>query len=349
MRIDDLLMLAKERGASDLHINVGSRPAMRIHNELVRMEDQERLTPDDTKELLFSLMNDSQVEKLQQTGECDFSFGRPQIGRFRVNVYRQRGTYAAAIRIMHTEVPKPEEIGLPQSIIQLTRKRSGLVLVTGPTGCGKSTTLASLIQRINDTRNAHILTLEDPIEYLYRHNLSIVDQREIGLDTESFAAALRAALREDPDVILVGEMRDLETISIAITAAETGHLVFSTLHTIGAAPTIDRIIDVFPEGQKEQIRVQLSSVLESVISQRLVERADGQGRVALFEIMHVNNAVRNLIRDNKIFQIPGIIQTSSKQGMITMDESLQLAHNKGIISKETLLYYASDPLRARIQ
>ncbi len=349
MRIDDLLMLAKERGASDLHINVGSRPAMRIHNELVRMEDQERLTPDDTKELLFSLMNDSQVEKLQQTGECDFSFGRPQIGRFRVNVYRQRGTYAAAIRIMHTEVPRPEEIGLPQSIIQLTRKRSGLVLVTGPTGCGKSTTLASLIQRINDTRNAHILTLEDPIEYLYRHNLSIVDQREIGLDTESFAAALRAALREDPDVILVGEMRDLETISIAVTAAETGHLVFSTLHTIGAAPTIDRIIDVFPEGQKEQIRVQLSSVLESVISQRLVERADGQGRVALFEIMHVNNAVRNLIRDNKIFQIPGIIQTSSKQGMITMDESLQLAYNKGIISKETLLYYASDPLRARIQ
>lgn len=349
MRIDDLLMLAKERGASDLHINVGSRPAMRIHNELVRMEDQEKLTPDDTKELLFSLMNDSQVEKLQQTGECDFSFGRPQIGRFRVNVYRQRGTYAAAIRIMHTEVPKPEEIGLPQSIIQLTRKRSGLVLVTGPTGCGKSTTLASLIQRINDTRNAHILTLEDPIEYLYRHNLSIVDQREIGLDTESFAAALRAALREDPDVILVGEMRDLETISIAVTAAETGHLVFSTLHTIGAAPTIDRIIDVFPEGQKEQIRVQLSSVLESVISQRLVERADGQGRVALFEIMHVNNAVRNLIRDNKIFQIPGIIQTSSKQGMITMDESLQLAYNKGIISKETLLYYASDPLRARIQ
>ncbi|MBQ6363936.1 MAG: type IV pilus twitching motility protein PilT [Lachnospiraceae bacterium] len=342
-------MLAKERGASDLHINVGSRPAMRIHNELVRMEDQERLTPDDTKELLFSLMNDSQVEKLQQTGECDFSFGRPQIGRFRVNVYRQRGTYAAAIRIMHTEVPRPEEIGLPQSIIQLTRKRSGLVLVTGPTGCGKSTTLASLIQRINDTRNAHILTLEDPIEYLYRHNLSIVDQREIGLDTESFAAALRAALREDPDVILVGEMRDLETISIAVTAAETGHLVFSTLHTIGAAPTIDRIIDVFPEGQKEQIRVQLSSVLESVISQRLVERADGQGRVALFEIMHVNNAVRNLIRDNKIFQIPGIIQTSSKQGMITMDESLQLAYNKGIISKETLLYYASDPLRARIQ
>ena len=322
---------------------------MRIHNELVRMEDQERLTPDDTKELLFSLMNDSQVEKLQQTGECDFSFGRPQIGRFRVNVYRQRGTYAAAIRIMHTEVPRPEEIGLPQSIIQLTRKRSGLVLVTGPTGCGKSTTLASLIQRINDTRNAHILTLEDPIEYLYRHNLSIVDQREIGLDTESFAAALRAALREDPDVILVGEMRDLETISIAVTAAETGHLVFSTLHTIGAAPTIDRIIDVFPEGQKEQIRVQLSSVLESVISQRLVERADGQGRVALFEIMHVNNAVRNLIRDNKIFQIPGIIQTSSKQGMITMDESLQLAYNKGIISKETLLYYASDPLRARIQ
>ena len=349
MRIDDLLMLAKERGASDLHINVGSRPAMRIHNELVRMEDQERLTPDDTKELLFSLMNDSQVEKLQQTGECDFSFGRPQIGRFRVNVYRQRGTYAAAIRIMHTEVPRPEEIGLPQSIIQLTRKRSGLVLVTGPTGCGKSTTLASLIQRINDTRNAHILTLGDPIEYLYRHNLSIVDQREIGLDTESFAAALRAALREDPDVILVGEMRDLETISIAVTAAETGHLVFSTLHTIGAAPTIDRIIDVFPEGQKEQIRVQLSSVLESVISQRLVERADGQGRVALFEIMHVNNAVRNLIRDNKIFQIPGIIQTSSKQGMITMDESLQLAYNKGIISKETLLYYASDPLRARIQ
>ncbi len=349
MKIDDLLMLAKERGASDLHINVGSKPAMRIHNELIRMEDQQRLMPDDTKELLFSLLSDAQAEKLQETGECDFSFGRPQIGRFRVNIYRQRGTYAAAIRIMNTEVPRPEEIGLPQSIIQLTQKRSGLVLVTGPTGCGKSTTLAALIQRINETRSAHILTLEDPIEYLYRHDQSVVDQREIGLDTGSFAAALRAALREDPDVILVGEMRDLETISTAITAAETGHLVFSTLHTIGAAPTIDRIIDVFPDGQKDQIRVQLSSVLESVISQRLVRRADQPGRTALFEIMHVNNAIRNLIRDNKIFQIPGIIQTSSKQGMITMDESLQLAYTKGIISRDTLLCYASDAMRARVQ
>ena len=348
MTIEELLVEAKSMGASDLHINVGAQPVVRIDNELVRME-HDRLLPNDTKELLMPLMNEDQAAKLDEAGEIDFSFGRPQIGRFRVNMYRQRGTLAAAFRIMNTEIPRPEEIGIPNSIVNLATKRSGLVLVTGPTGCGKSTTLAALIQRINETRNEHILTLEDPIEYLYRHNKSIVDQREIGMDSKSFATALRAALREDPDVILVGEMRDFETISIAVTAAETGHLVFSTLHTVGAAPTIDRIVDAFPEGQKDQIRVQLATVLEAVISQRLLPRIDKNGRVALFEIMHINNAIRNLIRDNKIYQIPGIIQTSSKQGMITMDESLLMAYNNGIISKESLLYYASDALRMRVQ
>ena len=230
----------------------------------------------------------------------------------------------------------------PESVIELYKKKSGLVLVTGPTGSGKSTTLASLIQKINNNRRCHILTLEDPIEYLYRHNLSLVDQREIGLDSRSFATALRAALREDPDVILVGEMRDLETISTAITAAETGHLVFSTLHTNSAAATINRIIDVFPEGQKEQLRTQLSMVLETVVSQRLVPKADGSGRVACFEVMHSTDAIRNNIRGNKIFQIANTMQTSRKEGMITMDEALAEALAAGLITRETALEYAEN-------
>ena len=306
------------------------------------MPGEEKLLPADTERMLMSIIDEEHRETLHQNGEVDFAFGMPQIGRFRVNVYRQRGSLSAAIRVMSGVIPTPEELGLPDSVIELTQKQGGLVLVTGPTGSGKSTTLASMIQRINETRQCHVLTLEDPIEYLYRHEKAIVDQREIGLDSNSFAAALRAALREDPDVILVGEMRDLETISTALTAAETGHLVFSTLHTMGAAATVNRIVDVFPEAQKEQIRTQLSMVLESVVSQRLLPRADGNGRMACYEVMHCNTAIRNLIRDNKSFQIQGIIQTSKSLGMVTMEDALVQACLRGEITKSTALEYAQD-------
>ena len=338
----ELLQQARAEGASDLHISVASPPVMRLHNALVTMEGAPKLMPEDTRRILFSVLDEDHRKSLTENGEVDLAFGLPEIGRFRINIYSQRGSYAAAIRLMNPRLPDAEELGLPQTVIDLYQKKSGLVLVTGPTGSGKSTTLAALINRINQNRRCHVLTLEDPIEYLYRHDQSLVDQREIGLDSKSFAAALRAALREDPDVILVGEMRDLETISTAITAAETGHLVFSTLHTSSAASTINRIIDVFPGGQKDQIRTQLAMVLESVVSQKLLPRADGNGRTACFEIMHCTPAIRNLIRENKIFQIPGTIQTSRKQGMITMDDAIFEAAQKGIVSKETAVEYAAD-------
>ncbi len=343
MELVELLKVASEMHASDLHITVAVQPVVRINSELVTLDQYPKLKPEDTKNLLFGIMDEKQRGRLETAGEVDFSFGVPSIGRFRVNAYKQRGTYAAALRIMSTSIPQPESLGLPQSVIDLYTKQSGLILVTGPTGSGKSTTLASIIQRINETRRCHVLTLEDPIEYLYHHDKALVDQREIGLDSQTFASALRAALREDPDVILVGEMRDLETISIALTAAETGHLVFSTLHTIGAASTINRIVDAFPEGQKDQIRTQLSMVLESVISQRLIPKRDKSGRVAVFEVMHCNSAIRSLIRDNKAFQIQSIIQTNRKMGMITMDDALLESYQRGLISQEHLLEFATDP------
>ncbi len=338
----ELLTIAKESGASDLHITVGAVPMMRVDNGLTVIEGQEKLMPPDTKRLICSMMDEEHVQMLAEKGEVDFSFGIAAIGRFRVNAYRQRGSMAAAIRIMSTEIPTTESLGIPSSVASLYTRQSGLILVTGPTGSGKSTTIASIIQKINENRSCHILTLEDPIEYLYRHGRSLVDQREIGLDSMSFAAGLRAALREDPDVIVVGEMRDLETISTAITAAETGHLVFSTLHTIGAAQTIDRIVDVFPDGQKDQIRTQLSMVMESVVSQRLIPRADGNGRHAIFEVMHCNTAIRNLIREDKTFQIQGIMQTGRKLGMQTMDDALLDAVRSGVITKQAALDYAFD-------
>ena len=343
MELTELLGEAKKRNASDLHITVGVPPQVRVNGQLISLEDYPKLFGDDTRALVESVMADRQKYTFEEKGEVDFSFGVPSLGRFRVNAFKQRGTVAAAFRLVGTEIPAPEDLGLPPSVIELYKRNSGLVLVTGPTGSGKSTTLASLIQRINETRRNHIITLEDPIEYLYRHGKSLVNQREIGLDTQSYAAALRAALREDPDVILVGEMRDLETISTAITAAETGHLVFSTLHTIGAASTIDRIIDVFPAGQKEQIRVQLSMVMEAVISQRLLPREDGNGRVAAFEVLHMTPAVRSLIRDGKTYQIPSVIQTNRKMGMITMDDALLESYRAGLISRKTAIDYAMDP------
>lgn len=344
MELTGLLEEAKNKKASDLHITVGVPPQVRVNGSLVALEDQPRLMGDDTRALVESIMGERQKALFEERGEVDFSFGIPALGRFRVNAFKQRGTVAAAFRLVDTEIPRPENLGLPPTVIDLYKKNSGLVLVTGPTGSGKSTTLASLIQRINETKRSHIITLEDPIEYLYRHDKSLVNQREVGLDTQSYAAALRAALREDPDVILVGEMRDLETISTAITAAETGHLVFSTLHTIGAASTIDRIIDVFPAGQKEQIRTQLSMVMEAVISQRLLPKADGSGRVGVFEVLHVNPAVRSLIREGKTYQIPSVLQTNRKAGMITMDDALTEQYRAGVISRKTLVEYAMDPV-----
>ena len=341
MTIEELLITAKENKASDVHITVGLPPKMRINGILVDM-DYPRLLPPDTEAVISTMMSDKRLQQFEELGEIDFSYSIPQIGRYRVNVFHQRGSMAASIRLVSTKIPLPEELGIPKSVVDLYQKKRGLVLVTGPTGSGKSTTLASIIDRINSMREVHVITLEDPIEYLHNHKKAMVNRREVGLDTHSYSNALRAALREDPDVILVGEMRDLETISTAITAAETGHLVLSTLHTIGAASTIDRIVDVFPPHQQQQIRVQLSMVLESVISQQLIPTADKKSRVAAFEVMHSTPAIKNLIREAKSPQINSTIQTSKKLGMQTMDDAIFDLYMKGDIDKENAVSYAQD-------
>ena len=339
--IEQIMGCAKDAGASDVHITVGISPKMRVNGKLMVMPFPV-LLPVDTKRICDSMMNDKQKEHFEEKGEWDFSYSIPQMGRYRVNAFRQRGSVAMVLRIVGTVVPTPESLSLPPSVIDLYKMKRGLVLVTGPTGSGKSTTLASLVGKINMDLDAHIITLEDPIEYLHRHARSIVNQREIGIDASSYDLALRSALREDPDVILVGEMRDLETISTAITAAETGHLVLSTLHTIGAAATIERIIDVFPPHQQEQIRTQLANVLVSVVSQQLVPTVDKRGRVAAFEVMHATPAIRNLIRENKTHQIATSIQTSRRLGMITMDDALVELYMKGKIDRNEALNFAQD-------
>ena len=339
--IEQIMGCAKDAGASDVHITVGISPKMRVNGKLMVMPFPVLLPPD-TKRICDSMMNEKQKECFEERGEWDFSYSIPSMGRYRVNAFRQRGSVAMVLRLVGTVVPTPESLSLPQSVIDLYNKKRGLVLVTGPTGSGKSTTLASLVGKINMDLDAHIITLEDPIEYLHRHARSIVNQREIGIDASSYDLALRSALREDPDVILVGEMRDLETISTAITAAETGHLVLSTLHTIGAAATIERIIDVFPPHQQEQIRTQLANVLVSVVSQQLVPTVDKRGRVAAFEVMHATPAIRNLIRENKTHQIATSIQTSRRLGMITMDDALVELYMKGKIDRDEALNFAQD-------
>ena len=338
--IDEMLKAANERGASDLHITVGVPPKIRIDGELTDIDD-ERIMPADAENLIMPIIPDHARKQLVEMGESDFSYAVAGVGRYRVNAFRQRGSYACVIRIVGTRIPSPQELGLPESVVALTELKRGLVIVTGPTGSGKSTTLASLVDVINSTQNVNVITLEDPIEYLHRHNKAIVNQREIGVDSFSYTSALRAALREDPDVIMVGEMRDLDTISTAITAAETGHLVLSTLHTTGAANTIDRIIDVFPPHQQQQIRIQLAGVLESVISQQLLPKVFG-GRVAAVEVMHTNTAIKNLIRESKTHQIDNIIQTNRKLGMMMMDDAIMELYMRGEISKETALEYAQD-------
>lgn len=341
MTLDDILIQARGAGASDVHVSVGIPIKCRIHGTLQNL-DNTILTGADTKALVEQMIPNRLIGEFNETGEADFSYAIRGQGRFRVNVFKQRGSLAFVIRLINTEIPNPEDLGLTSSVIELTKKKRGLVLVTGPTGSGKSTSLAALINRINENYSHHIITLEDPIEYLHVHKKSIVNQREIGMDTDNYANALRAALREDPDVILVGEMRDLDTIATAVTAAETGHLVFSTLHTIGAAATIDLIIDVFPPHQQPQIRLQLATLLESVISQQLLKTADGKGRVAAFEILHANSAIRALIREGKSHQIPSMIQTSRKIGMITMDDSIYELYQQGRVTKEEAITYAQD-------
>ncbi len=339
--IEEILKTAKIAGASDVHLTVGIPPKMRVNGDLLNM-DYDRLLPPDTEAVMEEVMTEKQKAIFMDRGEYDMSFSIRDVGRYRVNVFKQRGSVAMAFRLVGTKVPSPEELGIPESVVELSQRKRGLVLVTGPTGSGKSTTLAAIIDKINKTRDAHVITLEDPIEYLHQHDKSMVNQREIGLDSGSYANALRAALREDPDVILVGEMRDFETISVAITAAETGHLVLSTLHTIGATSTVDRMIDVFPPHQQQQIRIQLSNVLEAVVSQQLIPTVDGRGRVAAFEVMHANHAVRNLIREGKSHQLMSIMQTSRKLGMVTMDEAITQLFNAGKISRADAIEFAQD-------
>lgn len=341
MDTKELLKLVVERKASDLHITVGVPPVLRINGYLEKLEG-EPFTPGQTEEIVKDLLTSEQLKKLEQNGDIDLSYSVTGLGRFRINVYKQRGSYSLAIRSVALRIPTIEELGLPPILKDLALKARGLILVTGPTGSGKSTTLAAMVDWINSKRTCHILTLEDPIEYLHKHNKSIVNQREIGHDAASYASALRAALREDPDVILVGEMRDLETIQIAITAAETGHLVLSTLHTIGAVKTIDRIIDVFPPHQQQQIKIQLSNVLEGIISQQLIPKKDNSGRVVATEVMIATPAIRNLIREGKTFQIQSAVQIGSKFGMMTMDMSILHLLKRGVISLEDALTYCVD-------
>lgn len=341
--LDEILIQSVKVRASDIHLTTGRPPSYRIDGVLAPIEG-ERLTPQMLEDILMPLMDVRHREELQNNGQTDFAYAISGVGRFRVNVFKQRGTLASVMRSLPFNIPEPEDLGIPAEVVEMTTRKRGLILVTGPTGSGKSTTLASLIHVINRNYPYHIITLEDPIEYLHRHDKSVVNQREIGSDSTNYAQALRAALREDPDVILVGEMRDLETISTAITAAETGHLVFSTLHTIGADKTIDRIIDVFPPNQQQQIRIQLASVLECVVSQQLLKKADGSGRVAALEILFANNAVRNLIRESKTYQISSVMQTSKRAGMQTMDDALYDLYMRKLIDADNAVTYAQDPV-----
>lgn len=341
--LNEILIQSVKERASDIHLTSGRAPSYRVDGVLAPIMG-ERLTPQMLEDILLPLIDKRHREELEETGQTDFAYAISGVGRFRVNVFKQRGTLAAVMRSLPFNIPEPEDLGIPREVVEMTSRKRGLVLVTGPTGSGKSTTLASLIHVINRTYPYHIITLEDPIEYLHRHDKSVVNQREIGSDSTDYAQALRAALREDPDVILVGEMRDLETISTAITAAETGHLVFSTLHTIGADKTIDRIIDVFPPNQQQQVRIQLASVLECIVSQQLLKKADGSGRVAALEVLFANNAVRNLIRESKTYQIPSIMQTNKRAGMQTMDDALYDLFMRKVIDADTAVTYAQEPV-----
>ncbi len=341
LQMSDLLDLVIEEGASDLHIGVGLPPVLRLHGRLQPI-DTDPLKAEDTERLMKSFTPPEHQKRLAENGGTDFGFGHHDRGRFRVSVFRQKGMIGIVLRLIPSRLLTLEEIGLPPGLKELLYKPRGLVLVTGPTGSGKTTTLASMINVINETRDVHIITVEDPIEYYHPHKKSVITQREVGVDVPGFGEALKRGLRQDPDVILVGEMRDLETIQAAITAAETGHLVFATLHTTGAARTVDRIVDAFPMEQQNQVRTQLASSLEAVISQLLLVRNDHPGRVAAFEIMVATPAIRSLIRDNKTFRITSDIQTGAKFGMMTLDDHLVDLFEHGIIGYEEVITSAQD-------
>ncbi len=338
-----LLRLCQEKEASDLHLSVGLPPAARIHGEIVTLPF-DNLSSDTCRELVTSILNDEQIEKFEQDWELDFSLEIPGVGRFRVNVFRERGNMEASLRIIQPQIKSLQELGLSEAALELSRKPNGLVLVTGPTGVGKTTTFNSLLDQINRERRCRIITIEDPIEYIHRHKKSIVLQREVHSDTKSFAMALRHILRQDPDIIGVGEMRDLETISTAITAAETGHLVIATLHTSDAQQTIDRIVDVFPPFQHDQIRIQLANSLQGIISQQLLPTVDKNGRVLAYELLIATPAVRRIIRENKIPQLDTFIQTGAEFGMVSMDRSLKTLYQQGRIAYDIALSKVKNPM-----
>ena len=341
LHIDDLLIETTQRNASDLHLTEKLPPVIRVDGRLLRL-NYEPLGAQDIQRLIYDVLTNQQIQWFEKVRELDFSYGLVGVGRFRFNVYRQRGTIGAAMRAIPTKIPTLEDLRLPGMLRELTRRPSGLVLITGATGAGKSTTLAAMIDIVNQERDCHIMTIEDPIEYLHNHRRAMINQRELGQDTNSFENALRAILREDPDVILVGELRDLETISAAITLAETGHLVFATLHTRNAPQTIDRIVDVFPPYQQGQIRVQLANALEAVVAQQLLTRTGG-GRIPCVEIMLANSAVRNLIREGRTDQLPSIIETSAQLGMQSMDRSLVQLVRMNAITLDTGRAASLDP------
>ena len=338
MDISELLIFAVENHASDVHLSAGEPPLVRIHGDIRKVE-MPALDAETIHRMIYDILSDDQRKTFEEHLELDFSLSLGDYGRFRVNVFKQNRGDAAAFRPIPNRIPSFEELGLPKVLMNIARLEKGLVLVTGPTGSGKSTTLAAMIDLINNEMKGHIITIEDPIEFVYRSNLCLVNQRELGPHTKSFGNALRAALREDPDVILVGEMRDLETISLALTAAETGHLVFATLHTSGAPKTVDRVVDVFPEGQQNQVRAMLSESVQAIITQALFKRRDGRGRVAAFEIMMATPAIRNLIRENKIAQMPSIMQTSKAMGMQTMEAAVKELVARNLVALDEVSFY----------
>ena len=338
-----LLQEMIQRGASDLHITVGNPAKLRVDGDLVNSKTGQVLTPKDALSLAYSILTENQKKRFETEDELDFSFGVQNLSRFRGNVYKQRGCVAMAIRQIPYEIVSIEKLGLPPIINKLAERPRGLVLVTGPTGSGKSTTLAAMVGKVNRERKGHIITIEDPIEFIHRHQNCMINQREVGADTKSFTAALKYALRQDPDVILIGEMRDLETIAAALTIAETGHLVFATLHTNSAAESINRMIDAFPSHQQVQIRAQLAFVLEGVITQTLLPRAKGKGRIAATEVMICTPAIRAVIRDEKIHQIYSLMQAGKKHGMQTMNDALQMLYMRGDVTLEEALKRSGDP------
>jgi len=342
MKIHDLFDLVAQEKASDLLISAGAPPILRINGQLFRSRT-DTLTPEDTEKLIFDFLDDAQKERFERDKELDFSLAVGRKHRFRVNVYLQKGAVTAALRPIPEKIPDLADLGLPGGVVELTKRKQGLVLVTGPTGHGKTTTLAALIDRVNNERACHIVTIEDPIEYVHSHKRSIVDQREVGGDTHAFKTALKYVLRQDPDVILVGEMRDLETIQAALTAAETGHLVFATLHTNDSCQTVDRIIDVFPGDQQQQIRFQLSMVLLAIVAQRLLPRSDQPGRVLASEFLMNNIAIANLIREGKTHQVYSVLETSHKEGMQTMDRSVKALFKAGKISEDDAIAHMRNP------